>query len=384
MDPPRRPADPPSGPPRRPGHPATEVVLAGSARGSAGPAAGAMDAVGPAAMPPGRPWGLGGPVSRGVDAADPVARPAGPPPLPATATSPVEQGHPARRPAGKSGGSGWPGIELDELRRHAEAGPGRSAAEVFGLPEVGPGESRRRTEAGPGRSATRSRVEAGRLARPSEARSAQWPAAGALGSGLLAVDLVEPSGHRAAAVGCPGTSMIEPAPAIERPAAQAGVAVLVGAQSDPRRSPVGAVVGSSQLRARRAAAGPVGKPVEVPQRPVAGAGSAVRVHRHVRPPIRLTRRGRVVIALALAVLATALVAGLVALAPSAGRAAAPPAHIRPLVAVVVHPGDTLWSIASRSHPTGSVFAAMDEIKRINHLSDGTVYVGQQLLVPAPA
>src|SRR5262245_20705923 len=93
-----------------------------------------------------------------------------------------------------------------------------------------------------------------------------------------------------------------------------------------------------------------------------------------RPPVRLTRRGRVVV---LGVV-LALSATLVALLASTGNAAAP-ASPR---SVVVHQGDTLWSIASRIHPHGSLTATMLEIERLNHMSDGTVYVGQQLIVPA--
>jgi hypothetical protein len=103
-------------------------------------------------------------------------------------------------------------------------------------------------------------------------------------------------------------------------------------------------------------------------------GPAARVHRHARPPVRLTRRGRLILVLAL----FALVAGVIAALATAGQAAAP---TRAPVAIVVHQGDTLWSIAARSH-AGSITATMNEIMRLNHLRDATVYVGQQLLVPA--
>ena len=93
-----------------------------------------------------------------------------------------------------------------------------------------------------------------------------------------------------------------------------------------------------------------------------------------RAPVRLTRRGRLVVLL----LVLALSASLVALLASTSNAAAPaPPHT-----VVVHPGDTLWSIASRIHPRGPLTATMLEIERLNHMADGTVYVGQLLIVPA--
>ena len=97
--------------------------------------------------------------------------------------------------------------------------------------------------------------------------------------------------------------------------------------------------------------------------------------RATRAPIRLTRRGRVVV-LGLLVI---LVAALVGVLASNVQAAAPSSPPR---AVVVHPGDTLWSIAARVHPSGSLTDTMLTIERLNHMTDGTVYVGQQLLVPS--
>jgi LysM repeat protein len=93
-----------------------------------------------------------------------------------------------------------------------------------------------------------------------------------------------------------------------------------------------------------------------------------------RAPIRLTRRGRVVLAGVLMI----LVAALVLVLASTVQAAAPSSPPR---AVVVHDGDTLWSIAARVHPRGSLTSTMLAIERLNDMTDGTVYVGQQLLVP---
>ena len=60
------------------------------------------------------------------------------------------------------------------------------------------------------------------------------------------------------------------------------------------------------------------------------------------------------------------------------QAAAPSGPPR---AVVVHPGDTLWSIAARVHPRGSLTDTMLDDRAAESHADGTVYVGQQLLVP---
>ncbi len=106
---------------------------------------------------------------------------------------------------------------------------------------------------------------------------------------------------------------------------------------------------------------------------VGRASSSGRV-RSTHAPVRLTRRGRLVVA----GLLLAFVAALVGVLASTVQAAAPPA---PPHAIVVHEGDTLWSIAARVHPRGSLTDTMLTIERLNHMPDGTVYVGQQLLVP---
>jgi len=96
--------------------------------------------------------------------------------------------------------------------------------------------------------------------------------------------------------------------------------------------------------------------------------------RRPRPPVRLTRRGRVVVA----VLLLAVVSALVLLLASPGAAAPPTGSPR---TVVVHHGDTLWSLAVWSAPQRPVLDTMRAIERLNHLPDGLIRVGQQLLVP---
>jgi LysM repeat protein len=93
-----------------------------------------------------------------------------------------------------------------------------------------------------------------------------------------------------------------------------------------------------------------------------------------RPGVRLTRRGRAV-AIALALLLAAVAVLLVA---QASQAAAPAG---PAATVVVRPGDTLWSIAARYAPGRDPFGAIDEIRRLNGISDYTVHPGQRLTLP---
>jgi LysM repeat protein len=91
-------------------------------------------------------------------------------------------------------------------------------------------------------------------------------------------------------------------------------------------------------------------------------------------PVRLTRRGRVVV-LVLLLLLTGLAGVTVA---SVSRAAT---TARPAPTAVVRPGDTLWSVAVRHVPGREPFDAIEEIRRLNGLADYTVHPGQRLTLP---
>jgi hypothetical protein len=82
-------------------------------------------------------------------------------------------------------------------------------------------------------------------------------------------------------------------------------------------------------------------------------------------------------------LAGAIVAFAMVIAFVGGRASAKPVHAAPAAVVVVHSGDTLWSIAR--HQVGIEGDPRPLIQRLiarNHLRDGVVTVGQRLIVPA--
>src|SRR5690349_3625806 len=91
-------------------------------------------------------------------------------------------------------------------------------------------------------------------------------------------------------------------------------------------------------------------------------------------PVRLTRRGRLVLLALLLMLATALT-GLVAARGEASAPAGQPAT------AVVQPGDTLWSVAKRYAPARDPFETIDEIRRLNGITDYTVRPGQRLIIP---
>lgn len=97
--------------------------------------------------------------------------------------------------------------------------------------------------------------------------------------------------------------------------------------------------------------------------------------RSVAVPLRLTRRGVVVIALAVAALGAALVwvAALSAPSPAAAPVGGP-------AVVTVQSGETLWSIASRVAPQQDPRAEVAALQRLNHLTGADLRPGQQLRV----
>ena len=110
--------------------------------------------------------------------------------------------------------------------------------------------------------------------------------------------------------------------------------------------------------------------------PAAGrAAGAAASHR-----LRLTRRGRIV----LAVLAVLVVCGLFVAGASAAQASGPAsAHGGPGAAerVVVQPGDTLWSIAQSAAPNADARTLVQEILQANRLTTANITAGQRLWVP---
>ena len=117
------------------------------------------------------------------------------------------------------------------------------------------------------------------------------------------------------------------------------------------------------------------KPIVATARPAADLG---------RTPVRLTRRGRVVvgvlavIALTAAVLVITLVASGGAQATNHGQARAGYQGMRE---IVVQPGQTLWSIASATEPSVDPRVVVQEIMSANAMTTATISAGQLLWVP---
>jgi hypothetical protein len=111
------------------------------------------------------------------------------------------------------------------------------------------------------------------------------------------------------------------------------------------------------------------------------AARSVRRSKTPAPPLRLTRRGRVVVAVAAALLVTVislLVAGVAQATNDGPSARAARQH---LVQVVVRPGQSLWSVAESADPDQDTRAVVQQIIDLNSLTGDTVLAGQQLWVP---
>jgi hypothetical protein len=101
-------------------------------------------------------------------------------------------------------------------------------------------------------------------------------------------------------------------------------------------------------------------------------------------PVRLTRRGRVVVAV-LAIAVIAAVALAVGLAAAGGAQAAnhgqPRAGYQGMHQIVVRPGQTLWSIASAAEPAADPRDVVQQIMTANAMTGTTITAGQLLWVP---
>lgn len=121
-----------------------------------------------------------------------------------------------------------------------------------------------------------------------------------------------------------------------------------------------------------------------PQGPVVVTGTVLARRGVSRTAIRLTRRGRavvaalVVIGLTIAVLLATVLASGGAQATNHGQARA---GYQGMHRIVVQPGQTLWSIASAAEPTADVRLVVQQIMTTNALAGTTISAGQLLWVP---
>jgi LysM repeat protein len=97
-------------------------------------------------------------------------------------------------------------------------------------------------------------------------------------------------------------------------------------------------------------------------------------------PLRLTRRGRVVVAVAAALLLAAL-SLVIAASAQAMNHPVPRTAQQGLTQVIVRPGQSLWSVAENADPDADTRVVIQQIIELNSLTGDVVFAGQRLWVP---
>jgi hypothetical protein len=144
-----------------------------------------------------------------------------------------------------------------------------------------------------------------------------------------------------------------------------------------RNGSVSKVAGSVRP-ARTPVPGP-GVTVPAPRMPESPIRPRPQTPKRKAPPVRLTRRGRVVVTAA-----AVLVIGAVSLV--AASAAQATSHRGPqakgnLAKMVVLSGQSLWSIAESAEPNADPRAVIEQIRQLNSLPGYQVTPGETLWVP---
>jgi hypothetical protein len=98
-------------------------------------------------------------------------------------------------------------------------------------------------------------------------------------------------------------------------------------------------------------------------------------------PLRLTRRGRVVVAVAAALLLAALSLVIAESAQATNHPVPSGAGQRSVAQVIVRPGQSLWSVAENADPGADTRVVIQQIVELNGLTGDTVFAGQHLQVP---
>lgn len=102
-----------------------------------------------------------------------------------------------------------------------------------------------------------------------------------------------------------------------------------------------------------------------------------RPRKAARRPVKLTLRGRIMVALMIGLMAWA---GWNVVAPVQAQSAPGATQV---VNYTVRPGDTLWSYAESITPQGDdVSATVSELVKLNNLDSATLWPGQRIIVPA--
>jgi hypothetical protein len=103
--------------------------------------------------------------------------------------------------------------------------------------------------------------------------------------------------------------------------------------------------------------------------------------RAANPPLRLTRRGRIVVAIAAALVLAALSLVIAGAAQATNHPVSARTAQQNLAQVIVHPGQSLWSVAESADPSADTRVIIQQIIELNSLTGNTVFAGQRLWVP---
>ena len=193
-----------------------------------------------------------------------------------------------------------------------------------------------------------------------------------------------------------------PTPAGPAPAGAPGTAPGPGAGAGPRpaasQGPAGRRAGGAPRGPQPASPGPARRDPRRPGARVRRADGAVATVRArgartcrtgpaglaapvdelgVPAPMRLTRRGRRVVAGVSVAIGLSVAAVTAVVVTAAGQ----PFDLAGSSTVVVQPGDTLWGIAREVAPQDDPRAVVDAIEDLNGLHDGELMAGQVLRLP---
>jgi LysM domain len=98
-------------------------------------------------------------------------------------------------------------------------------------------------------------------------------------------------------------------------------------------------------------------------------------------PLRLTRRGRVVVGIAAALLLAVLSLVIAGSAQATNHLVPSRAAQQNLTQVTVRPGQSLWSVAENADPDADTRIVIQQIVQLNGLTGDTIFAGQLLWVP---
>ena len=98
-------------------------------------------------------------------------------------------------------------------------------------------------------------------------------------------------------------------------------------------------------------------------------------------PLRLTRRGRLVLIGLPLMLGAAALLTLIGFFTAPALAASGTAGPGPAVSVAVSPGQTLWDVALLAAPERHPQDVIAEIQELNGLAGNVIHAGQQLYIP---